>query len=448
MTINARLRLPILALLIVFGFPIFSVAQLIEVSAEIQPILPTSEDVVTVDLRGYSSGHDNPRVAVQGHDITVTLDRHSCHIPEGCPWVAHTVLGQFEPGDYELIVKSSTVVVAREHFTVTTQPVVRSVSPRMLSPDGGTVVRIAGLNLDIGDLDCTGIPCPTEIVSFGDRSANILERSADELVVVSPPAPPGPVDVSVIRADGVVARLKDAVLYGPFALERWMLPVAGLDPVSGSLESSWQIEAWLGNPTDRPIRQMAILSYGIDFWLIGPGEISYVYASPRIEGGPAFLYIDSQNGKRMNRSLRVRDTSRTSGALGVSIPIVTPEDLYDGKLELLDVPVHGSHRIMLRIYDFAGEYGRSAHISVRSMESWRNREIASGWVSTTRSDNPDEPYPQSPGYAQIDLTSMFPEILGYDSVRIDVESPFIPGLWAFATVTHNVSQEVTVVTPK
>jgi hypothetical protein len=55
-----------------------------------------------------------------------------------------------------------------------------------------------------------------------------------------------------------------------------------------------------------------------------------------------------------------------------------------------------------------------------------------------------------PAYAEIaDLVEAFPQIAAYERLRIRIE-PLTPGMryWAFVTITDNMTQHVTVVSPQ
>jgi len=84
--------------------------------------------------------------------------------------------------------------------------------------------------------------------------------------------------------------------------------------------------------------------------------------------------------------------------------------------------------------------------------------IAEGQIvalqSSTRCERPKPCVSDAPASSQIDLISLFPQAAAQDRVRVEIV-PIIrtgwyaePHFWAFASITNNVTQHVTVITPQ
>jgi len=187
-----------------------------------------------------------------------------------------------------------------------------------------------------------------------------------------------------------------------------------------------------------------------------------------------FLYISNTGIGKVTFGLRVQDTSRQSSTWGTSVPVVREKDIYTGKLQLLNIPVNANFRAALRVYDFDTTSPNPRLVRLRIYDMCGIGPFdntvpfpctpATPLVDTTLSLVPAGPnasfsMPTNPATTMIgDLVSNFPQLAalpprpgeetGIPRVRIDID-PITPSLrfWAFASVTHNVTQHVTVITP-
>lgn len=104
-------------------------------------------------------------------------------------------------------------------------PAIGSVTPYYGPPEGGTLVTITGLSLNVD---------PAVIFTFGGVPATVQTLAARSATVIVPPHAPGIVDVTATFSDGRTATLSPAFLYGapspighPGAVERVSVGTVG-----------------------------------------------------------------------------------------------------------------------------------------------------------------------------------------------------------------------------
>jgi len=114
---------------------------------------------------------------------------------------------------------------------------------------------------------------------------------------------------------------------------------------------------------------------------------------------------------------------------------------HTSTLRLLNVPLGAENRVMLRIFD-VDDTGDAARVEIRIhslngtlLHSETSAFTASGYL-------PADGLPFAPSSIEIPLS------VRAESVRIDI-IPLTPDLrfWAYASITNNVTQHVTLVTP-
>lgn len=348
-------------------------------------------------------------------------------------------------------------------------PMVRGLSPAVGSSE--TVVRIRGENL----LETDGTP---PRVMFGDTAAKILSASSQEIVVAAPwffaRSSSGTTIVDVtLRTQWGAALHKNAFTYKvgfEDQYERVLLPIVAESPRAGVRGSLWKTELAILNGGADPIAFVAKPCW----WLNGgdchresdvrvetlegrkllrslpplesSGVLSYPYHPVPQEG--RFVYIDRERAGDVAISLRLHELSRGEDR-GVDIPVARDADMRNRKAVLVAIPLEETSRAHLRIYadsmagflirltDQNSEIPQSIDISMYAF--WNRFGVH---------------FPQQPAYAEIpNLRELVRQSFGRDVSSVTIEvMPDGKGIgasafWAFASVTHNATQDVMFVTP-
>lgn len=299
-------------------------------------------------------------------------------------------------------------------------PTVQKLEPSSGPTAGGTRLVITGQNLNPL---CPPymVFCAELSVQVGGKNAQVVERSNDRLVVLTPASSTGSADVEV-RTNGGSARLTRAFTYGAVDFRRVLLPVLIVDEVAGAQGSRWKSE--------------------LAGYLAGSYTPEIGTARP---GRGRFLYLASGTADFVTLNLRVRDVSRESENLGTEIPVIRLDETFGPSttIPLLNIPMQAQYRQRIRIYDFDGEFGRTVTVRIYGDNSpipAVNRVVQLS-AGPTNAD-----YPEYPGQADIDLDQI-PELFGYSRVTVTISTPAEGRFWAFATITNNDTQLITTVTP-
>jgi hypothetical protein len=164
-------------------------------------------------------------------------------------------------------------------------------------------------------------------------------------------------------------------------------------------------------------------------------------ARPGFDG--AFVYVPTADLDEVSMSLRVRDKSVNAQSHGTSIPIV-PMSAFKPRVRLIDIPADPAYRAMLRIYG-STEAPRVVRVAVYDPSKAAPIEE----LDVTLQENLDfglvEHAPR-PAYAQVDPLSAAARHAG-GKVRVEISAPGGEPIWAFVSVSHNQTQQVTAVVP-
>ncbi len=232
-----------------------------------------------------------------------------------------------------------------------------------------------------------------------------------------------------------------------------MLPVfAGSLP--GAYESSWETTfSAHNNGALKADYQPLVFSFptaGFSNFPAGGGDR---VSGPPGQSIPRIFWVERERLPDFHFSLRVRDRSRQSQSAGVDIPVVRESEFSD-RVTLVDVPIDAAFRHSLRIYDpQTGD--RTVRVRIFEFLGVAARvEPGNPLVDITVTLKGHPPtngviWAYAAEGAIHNLTAVFPVLATVSAVRIDID-PIDPGakLWAFVTVTSNVTQEVTTVTPQ
>ena len=147
-------------------------------------------------------------------------------------------------------------------------------------------------------------------------------------------------------------------------------------------------------------------------------------------------------------SLRATDSITAPQSAGTEIPLPRPSDFHNAKIALAQIPVNSHSRSRLRLYGITNGTATVRAIGITSNQELFRTVVALDGVDTLPTPiNPLAPIPaiRFPSYAEIALPDSYG---GSDeAVRIEITPGGDLKLWAFASVTDNVSQQFTIVSP-
>lgn len=406
----------------------------------VMPFGPTTETPVDVHIP-MICGFEGQTVTRVGNSFKITLLDPACVLTIPIPYL-HTVrLGQLDPGEYrvEVLLGGQNNVLGSTGFVVRPAgPGPFDIRPFAIPTFGG------GLRMRITGVLCGA--CTNLTVDVGGERATDVEFRPDSeggtIWFTAPANPEGLADVVVRYGSGEV-RYDDAVYYYDQAersvFERILFPV--LFTTEGANGSRWVSEATLSNPrlwfvenanTLSPVRPCLVYPCGER---IAPESIErYADGYPR----GAVLQVPRPEAPYLAFALRIRDTSRQAEGLGTQVPVVREKDFTHGTgVTLLDVPLDPRYRVKLRVYmiEPLPEFGQNAQMTLRNTVTRattliRNFQLQPGGIN-------------EPHYAELDL----PTGAANERVNVHLTLPLDATAWAFATVTNNATQQVTIVTP-
>jgi hypothetical protein len=320
-----------------------------------------------------------------------------------------------------------------------TEFMVRSARPSPVQVHPFAVPAVGGLPLRLTGVSCDTPDCSDIAIFVGFRMVPFERRSDGSIWLEAPPAEPGPSHVSVAwlgrdHLDGASIYYFESPAVSLF--ERILFPL--LDSAEGAYGSKWVTEATISNPRPWFVenassvqdndcitrRCRARLMPGSTFNFEGRGY-------PR----GAILFAPRTDAADLAFGLRARDVSRQAEGLGTRIPVVREKDMVHGEsIELLDVPIDPQYRVKARIYAVGPFFVDELRGSVSILRATGAETIA--FTMTPAEGN-------VPAYAEIEL----PAGAANERVHLIIEPPLDATAWAFATITHNETQQFTIVTP-
>ena len=414
---------------------------------ELLPAQPRSTDPIQLHVVGGCPDGCVPRDPVVTYEpgrAIVTFEQGGGCILIPVRFAERVTIRPLPPGTQEIVLRSNIdgriVEIARRQLEVTDAR-----QPFAVLPNWTRTGRIEQVSIDLSPFEvCSARPCIPE-VTFGGVLARRVEGTSTGFLALPPERGPGIVDV-VVKGDLATVTAKDAFRYydenapvdeGFF--ERVLFPVAF--STAGANGSSWVTEIFVKNrsgsivdPFHRVIIPIIPATPALPF---NPG-LSSINGLDSPWGALLFVPRDRQHD--LTYSTIVRNVAKQGEDFGVEVPVVRERDTGP-RIELIDVPMDPSSRVLLRIYDIDGR-GHAVTIAATPHDKPGARVLR---VVALRSGRT----PSEPAFADIDLRFMFPELARSGRFEFEI---FVPErdarLWAFVSVTNNTTQRVTVLTPQ
>jgi hypothetical protein len=257
---------------------------------------------------------------------------------------------------------------------------------------------------------------------------------------------------ALMRTRAIVSALA-LLLFGAFRAhcQEILIPLTIDGSVSGGYDSEWITELTMYNGSDEEViyfppscAPFIPARFCIEPQSLAPKRsVELNHLRRQLLGPGVILNILSGPADALAFNLRVADVSRSQENLGTEIPVIRARDALTGVTNLLAVPTREEFRALLRIYDFDGR--PESVFLIRVFDDVDGFVVAEMEVATHGySAFPHPDVIASPGYAEMRIPAT-----PNGKARIEI-SPMTPGAryWAFASVTSNVTQMVTLVTPQ
>ncbi|HEX6096367.1 MAG TPA: hypothetical protein VF432_08600 [Thermoanaerobaculia bacterium] len=223
--------------------------------------------------------------------------------------------------------------------------------------------------------------------------------------------------------------------------ERYLLPVF-IEPIPGAFGSEFRTEIHGLNtsPTEEiGIRGLEIAcrpSPPICDWIndvmvrllpLPQGSDLFDYYAYQTGTPGRFIEVEQERAKDLTLSLRVYDTSRSAENFGTEIPIVRRSEFRQDAFALLGVPLDPRFRNTLRLY---AEEATTVQVQIGT--ATHHLALRAGQ------------HVFDPAYAQF---TAFPAGTGLTNVIVTPQANG-PAVWGFISVTNNVTQHITTISPQ
>ena len=447
---RALTRFAVLCALLLPVAPLFAALGL-------HPHAPTTADAIT--LRSGQGCPVRHTVSRNGSEISVDMEFFNCSPP--IPYVYEIPLGQLPAGRYRATLGSDSL-----EFVVREAAALVRVRPSVITANTASVeLQLHGLQgFSIYPDPDQSSGAETTIEIGGVRVTQVLFQQVP--TVIAPALGPGWKDLRVTDERGTFL-IPAAVYYhaagsepDAHAFERVLFPV--LTRADGAAGSSWRSEAVILNPTRFPL--LTANDITPDNCVPAPCGDVLLPGSRMAFSGEGFpngvaLLVPRDEAESLAFSLRARDVSRGAHNYGTEIPVVreramarqpesgpitTPigsDAQRNDDLALLDIPRDTRYRIKVRLYAFrtdAVEISDTVVLRIFGADGVEKKLLSAPLRNTCST----APCASAPRYAEFDLEP------GTEGERSDLFASVPTGTlaWAFASITNNDTQQVTVVT--
>ena len=161
-----------------------------------------------------------------------------------------------------------------------------------------------------------------------------------------------------------------------------------------------------------------------------------------------FVYFPRAHEKDLTFHVRMVLETQDGDVPSVEVPIVHERDFRTAPIVLIEVPNSAERRVMLRVYESTG--GPRTVARIRVFASSGIEILSERVVSLSRGTVGGDEFPMYSGVAQMPLSDLIDLSTAPEQLRIEVtgESPEDLPIWAFASITENDTQHVTLITPQ
>jgi|ERR1041385_3735952 hypothetical protein len=319
--------------------------------------------------------------------------------------------------------------------------IVPTVSPTA----GGGTAFITASDDNIG---CDGTCAPPRVLFDGIASPDVQVLGPHQVSAVIPAhAAEAIVNVEVITP-AIHVRIDKQFAYAD-PREALLVPLS-LDAEPGYGGSKWTTELWVHNNTDRDQTVMAKICDGLVGLYECPGDPLLVHPNssrrlPNIKTWSPFAigvlyFVPQSSTSDLSFDLRLVDETHPETS-ATSIPVIRHFEIQ--KAVMLNVPNDVHSRTLLRIYNvhsFGGKF--AVHVYDLDTGERLANQLFEISVPTDLSG------PELPAYS-VTAGDIFnvPQVRQARALRVEIESVNRTPFWAMISVTDNVTQHVTIITP-
>ncbi len=402
------------------------------------PFAPTTATPIEVHYLSSCTAREHS-VRRDGNLIFITAIDAQCPIVLPIPVVEKVRLSEVLPiGVYGVEIQQEQ----QPFFLTGTEFVVRNAGPKPFELHPSAMHSNDGLPVRMTGVTCDEADCSDVTVRVDGQPVAVTVADDGAIVFTAPEHEQGLADVTVQKTDFV--EISPGALYyysgnrDRSAFEPILFPV--LFSANGAFGSRWRTEATVSNPAPWTVYAAYTLHN------IGPciDDCDPPFEPKSIErfqdGYPrgTVMWAPRSEAGQLALSLRIRDVSREEQGYGTEIPVVREHDFIHGKnIHLLDVPLDPRYRVKVRISMIEPVLPPALGGTVRLRRG--NAVLSLPFTfSAGRDDLVIEPH-----YAEVDL----PQGSIGERVNLEVFMPLDATGWAFATVTNNETQQVTIVAP-
>jgi hypothetical protein len=158
----------------------------------------------------------------------------------------------------------------------------------------------------------------------------------------------------------------------------------------------------------------------------------------------AILWVERTAAERITAYDRVFEAARDQENHGAVVPGVREPSFRHEQATLSGLPLNDNFRTTLRLYNLAGEVHMTLRIYDAVGAALAEHSVV---LPPAYGAHPEHGINRWPGYAQLSLERLVPAGSSGPATVVIVAQQQPASFWAFASVTSNTTQRVTIVTP-